>query len=52
MSALVDGRSVDVEQKDIDRYGGVVGFVKVDCQSLSELSSCCIFIVFLINSIS
>ena len=46
MSALVDGRSVDFEQKDIDRSGGVVGFVKVDCHSLSELSSCCIFIVF------
>lgn len=36
-SALVAGRNVDVEQKDIDRYGRVVGLVKVDGQSLSEL---------------
>lgn len=35
--ALVSGRNVDVEQKDIDRYGRVVGLVKVDGQSLSEL---------------
>lgn len=36
-TALVAGRNVDVEQKDIDRYGRVVGLVKVDGQSLSEL---------------
>ena len=36
-TALVAGRNVDVEQKDIDQYGRVVGFVKVDGQSLSEL---------------
>ena len=36
-AALVAGRNVDVEQKDIDRYGRVVGLVKVDGQSLSEL---------------
>jgi len=36
-SALVAGRNVEVEQKDIDRYGRVVGLVKVDGQSLSEL---------------
>lgn len=36
-TALVSGRNVDVEQKDIDRYDRVVGLVKVDGQSLSEL---------------
>lgn len=36
-TALVAGRNVDVEQKDIDRYGRVVGQVKVDGQSLSDL---------------
>ena len=36
-TALVSGRNVDVEQKDIDLYGRVVGLVKVDGQSLSEL---------------
>jgi|APIni6443716594_1056825.scaffolds.fasta_scaffold108900_2 micrococcal nuclease len=36
-AALVAGRSVDVDQKDIDRYGGVVGLVQLDGQSLSEL---------------
>jgi endonuclease YncB( thermonuclease family) len=36
-TALVAGRNVDVEQKDIDQYGRVVGLVKVDDQSLSEL---------------
>lgn len=35
--ALVSGRNVVVEQKDIDRYGRVVGMVKVDGQNLSEL---------------
>lgn len=36
-SALVSGRAVEVEQIDIDRYGRIVGMVKVDGQSLSEL---------------
>ncbi len=36
-TALVSGRNVDFEQKDIDRYDRVVGLVKVDGQSLSEL---------------
>lgn len=36
-TALVAGRTVDIEQKDIDRYARVVGLVKVDDQSLSEL---------------
>jgi micrococcal nuclease len=36
-SALVAGRNVEVEQKDTDRYGRVVGLVKVDGQSLNEL---------------
>jgi endonuclease YncB( thermonuclease family) len=36
-SALVAGRSVEVEQKDVDRYGRVVGLVKVDGQNLNEL---------------
>jgi len=36
-TALVAGRNVNVEQKDIDRYGRVVGLVKVDGQNLSEL---------------
>lgn len=38
-AALVAGRSVEVEQKDTDRYGRTVGLVKVkvDGQSLNEL---------------
>ena len=36
-SSLVAGRIVEVEQKDVDRYGRVVGLVKVDGQSLNEL---------------
>lgn len=36
-SALVSGRTVEVEQMDIDRYGRIVGLVKVDDQNLSEL---------------
>jgi len=36
-SALVSGRDVQVEQKDVDRYGRVVGLVKVDGQNLNEL---------------
>ncbi|MDR2548981.1 MAG: thermonuclease family protein [Desulfobulbus sp.] len=36
-TALVAGRNVDVEQKDIDKYKRIVGIVKVDGQSLSEL---------------
>jgi len=36
-AGLVAGRNVEVEQKDIDRYGRVVGLVKVDNQSLNEL---------------
>lgn len=36
-AALVAGRNVEVDQKDVDRYGRVIGLVKVDGQSLSEL---------------
>ena len=36
-SALVAGRNVEVQQKDIDRYGRIVGLVSVDGQSLNEL---------------
>jgi hypothetical protein len=36
-SSLVAGRNVEVEQKDVDRYGRVVGLVKVDGQSLNEM---------------
>lgn len=36
-SALVAGRSIEVEQKDVDRYGRIVGLVKVDGQILNEL---------------
>lgn len=36
-SALVAGRNVEVEQKDTDQYKRIVGLVKVDGQSLSEL---------------
>jgi len=36
-SALVAGRNVEVEQKDVDQHGRVVGLVKVDGQSLNEL---------------
>lgn len=36
-AALVSGRNVDVEQKDIDKYKRIVGLVKVDGQCLSEL---------------
>ncbi|WP_306546007.1 thermonuclease family protein [Desulfobulbus sp.] len=36
-SSLILGRNVDVEQKDIDRYGRIVGLVKIDGQGLNEL---------------
>ena len=36
-STLVAGRHVEVEQKDVDRYGRIVGLVKVDGQNLNEL---------------
>ena len=36
-AALVAGRKVDVEQKDVDRYGRIVGLVEVNGQSLNEL---------------
>jgi endonuclease YncB( thermonuclease family) len=36
-SGLVAGRNVEVAQKDVDRYGRVVGLVKVDGQNLNEL---------------
>ena len=36
-AALVAGRQVDVEQKDVDRYGRIVGLVEVNGQSLNEL---------------
>ena len=36
-AALVAGRSVDIEKKDTDRYDRIVGLVKIDGQSLSEL---------------
>ena len=36
-SVLVAGRNVEVQQKDIDRYGRIVGLVSVDGQSLNEL---------------
>jgi micrococcal nuclease len=36
-AALVAGRNVEIEQKEIDRYGRVVGLVKVDGQSLNEM---------------
>ena len=36
-SALVAGRNVEIEQKDTDQYGRVVGLVNVDGQSLNEL---------------
>jgi len=36
-SSLVSGRNVDVEQKDVDRYGRIVGLVKIDGQGLNEL---------------
>jgi len=35
-STLVAGRSVEVEQKDVDRYGRVVGLVRVDGAVLNE----------------
>ncbi|WP_084312818.1 thermonuclease family protein [Desulfobulbus elongatus] len=35
---MVAGRGVEVEQKDIDQYKRIVGLVKVDGQSLSELT--------------
>jgi len=34
-AAMVAGRNVDVEQKDMDRYGRIVALVKVDGQSLN-----------------
>jgi len=36
-SALVAGRNVEIEQKDTDQDGRVVGLVKVDGQSLNEM---------------
>jgi endonuclease YncB( thermonuclease family) len=33
-TALVAGRNVEVEQKDIDRYGRIVGLVTIDGQIL------------------
>ena len=36
-SALVAGRNIEVEQKDIDSYGRIVALVKVDGQDLNEL---------------
>jgi endonuclease YncB( thermonuclease family) len=36
-AGLIAGRNVEVEQKDIDRYGRVVGLVKIDNQNLSEV---------------
>ena len=36
-SALVAGRDVNVEHKDTDQYKRIVGLVKIDGQSLSEL---------------
>jgi len=36
-SALVAGRNVDVETKEVDRYGRTVGLVSVDGKSLNEL---------------
>lgn len=34
---MVAGRNVEVQQKDIDRYGRIVGLVTIDGQSLNEL---------------
>jgi endonuclease YncB( thermonuclease family) len=34
---LVAGRNVEIEQKDIDRYGRVVGLVKVGGQNLNDM---------------
>lgn len=36
-SSLVAGRNIEIEQKDIDRYGRIVGLVSVDGQNLNEL---------------
>ena len=36
-TALIAGRRVDIEKKDTDRYGRMVGLVHVDGQSLNEL---------------
>jgi endonuclease YncB( thermonuclease family) len=36
-ASLVVGRDVVVQQKDVDRYGRIVGLVSVDGQSLNEL---------------
>jgi hypothetical protein len=36
-SALVAGRNIDVETKEVDRYGRTVGLVSVDGKSLNEL---------------
>jgi len=36
-SSLVAGRNVEVQQKDVDRYGRIVGLVTVDGQSLNAL---------------
>ncbi|MDD2462505.1 MAG: thermonuclease family protein [Desulfobulbus sp.] len=36
-ASLVAGRIVEVEQKDIDQYGRVVGLVKIDNQNLNEM---------------
>ena len=34
---MVAGRSVDIEQMDIDRYGRIVGLVEVNGQGLKNL---------------
>jgi endonuclease YncB( thermonuclease family) len=36
-AALVAGRNIEIEQKDVDRHGRVIGLVKVDGQALNEL---------------
>ena len=36
-AALVAGRTVEIEQKDVDKYKRIVGLVKVDGQSLNEM---------------
>ncbi len=36
-SSLVAGRNVEVQQKDVDRYGRIVGLVTIDGRNLNEL---------------
>ncbi|WP_319586767.1 thermonuclease family protein [uncultured Desulfobulbus sp.] len=36
-STLIAGRHIDIEKKDTDRYGRIVGLVQVDGQNLNEL---------------